>query len=231
MKICPQCQTENFDGNRLCKNCNNPFQVNLTVNYQAGQTAQNFGQSANLNPGQALPKKGISNSVGILIAVGIAIFASCGLCGLIGALNPRKDKVAVATPTPTQTETPATATTPVQPNKPQTPKPYQFNYETDGLELVSAKWEKGGFDTVAIWKVTIKNVSDKTLGDIKFKTVYYSETKNIVGKGGVDALLGKDTIQKSVPPKSTRTFEVNDGFISDEAQTANFELVSWRIIE
>jgi hypothetical protein len=103
--------------------------------------------------------------------------------------------------------------------------------QRDGLRLISSKWEKGGFGTVAVWKVTIENISDKPLGDIKFRTAYYSETKNKVGQGGVDALLGKDTIEKIVPPKSKRTFEVNDGFISDEAHTGTFELVSWRIIQ
>ena len=57
-----------------------------------------------------------------------------------------------------------------------------------------------------------------------------SETGNVVSKGGVDAILGKDTIEKIVPPKSTRTFEVNDGIIGEEAATANFDIVSWREI-
>ncbi|HYX72063.1 MAG TPA: hypothetical protein VE732_04775, partial [Nitrososphaera sp.] len=52
--------------------------------------------------------------------------------------------------------------------------------EKEGLRLVSSKWQKGGFGTVAVWKVTIENISDKPLGDIKFRTAYYSETKNKV---------------------------------------------------
>jgi hypothetical protein len=103
--------------------------------------------------------------------------------------------------------------------------------EKEGLRLVSSKWQKGGFGTVAVWRVTIENISDKPLGDIKFRTAYYSETKNKVGQGGVDGLIGKDTIEKIVPPKSKRTFEVNDGFVSDEANTGSFELVSWRVIQ
>jgi len=98
------------------------------------------------------------------------------------------------------------------------------------LQLVSAKWQKGGFGTVALWKVTIKNVSDKPLGDIKFSTEYYSETKNVVSKGGTKGLVGKDTIEKIVPPKSTKTFDVNDGFVGDEAHTAELKLESWRIV-
>jgi hypothetical protein len=81
-----------------------------------------------------------------------------------------------------------------------------------------------------MWKVTIKNESDKPLGDIKFRTVYLSESGNVVAKGGVDSLLGKDTIEKIVPAKKSRTFEVNDGFISDEAERADFQIVTWREI-
>jgi len=103
--------------------------------------------------------------------------------------------------------------------------------EKDGLRLISSKWQKGGFGTVALWKVTIENLSDRTLGDMKYRTAYFSESGNKVASGGVDSLIGKDTIEKIVPPKSKRTFEVNDGFISDEANTATFQLVSWRVIQ
>lgn len=96
------------------------------------------------------------------------------------------------------------------------------------LELVKSTWKKGGFGSVAIWVVTVRNNSNKNLGDIKFRTGYFSETGNKVGRGGVDGLIGKDTIEKIVPAKKTRTFEVNDGFVSDEAETAGFEIVSWR---
>ena len=98
------------------------------------------------------------------------------------------------------------------------------------LVLVKAVWQAGGFGTVAIWHVTIKNESSVPLGDIKYRTIYKSETGNIVSKGGVDGLVGKDTIEKIVPSKSTRTFEVNDGFIGDEAHSGGFEIVSWREI-
>jgi hypothetical protein len=98
------------------------------------------------------------------------------------------------------------------------------------LEIVKATWKKGGFGAIALWDVTIRNNSDKPLGDIKFRTQYSSETGNIVSKGGVDGVLGKDTIEKVVPPGKTRKFEVNDGFVSDEAHKAGFELVSWREI-
>jgi hypothetical protein len=162
------------------------------------------------------------NNLNLIIVVGILLVIGC-------ACPPPKtgnNTGAPSSPSPTQPQNPANITTnaPANVNKP-------FNYEKDGLQHVSSKWQKGGFGTVAIWKVTIKNVSDKPLGDIKFSTEYYSETKNIVSKGGTKGLLGKDTIEKIVPPKSTRTFEVNDGFVGDEAESADFQLESWRIIE
>lgn len=99
-----------------------------------------------------------------------------------------------------------------------------------GLKVISAKWEKGGFGAVAIWKVTLQNTSKVKLGNIKFRTAYFSETGNKVSSGGVDGLVGKDTIEKLVEPGKKRTFEVNDGFVSDEAHTATFSVVSWEII-
>lgn len=98
------------------------------------------------------------------------------------------------------------------------------------LVVVKASWEKGGFGSIAIWRVTFKNNTDRPIGDIKYRTAYYSETGNQVDRGGVDALLDKNTVQKVIPPKSTRTIEINDGFTHSEAHRAGFELVSWRFV-
>lgn len=104
------------------------------------------------------------------------------------------------------------------------------NAATDRLIVVTAKWEKGGFDTVALWRVTFKNVSDQSIGDIQYRTAYYSETGNLVDKGGVDSILDKKVVQKVVPPNSTRTIEINDGFLHSEAHRATFDLVGCRFI-
>lgn len=95
------------------------------------------------------------------------------------------------------------------------------------LEVVKSDWQRGGFDTVAIWKVTFRNKSDRPIGNIKYRTRYYAETGAVVDKGGVDSLISKDTLQKVIKPGQTRTIEVNDGFINDESDTATFEVVSW----
>src|SRR5262249_40896730 len=95
------------------------------------------------------------------------------------------------------------------------------------LVLVQATWQKSGPNTVAIWKVTLKNTSDRPIGDIRYRTAYFSEIGNQVGKGGVDAVLGGRMIQKVIPPKSTRIIEVNDGFTHIEAHHGTFDLVDW----
>lgn len=162
-----------------------------------------------------------TNNLNLVLVIGILLIIGC-VC------PPPKEKSEKPKVSPTSVPVKTQDNTKTN-TKTSEPKP--FDYEKDGLQVVSSKWEKGGFGSIAIWKVTIKNVSDKPLGDIKFSTEYYSETKNIVGKGGTKGLVGKDTIQKIVPPKTTKTFEVNDGFISDEAVSASFEIESWRVIE
>lgn len=99
----------------------------------------------------------------------------------------------------------------------------------EGLEVVKAVWSAEAFGTVAEWKVTIRNKSDAPLGNITYRTVYLSETGGVVDKGGVDAALtgSQRMIQRVIPPKSSRTLEVNDGFINKEAHRARFELVDW----
>lgn len=165
------------------------------------------------------------NNLNLIIAIGFLLVVGCTCASPNSNTDRSSQNAAPTTNTSVGTDT-------VGPNNSKagnTSTP--FDYLTDGLVKVSAKWHKGGFGSIAIWKVTIKNVSDKPLGDIKFSTEYFSETNNLVGRGGTKGILGKDTIEKIVPAKSTRTFEVNDGFVSDEAVTANFTLESWRIIE
>lgn len=161
------------------------------------------------------------NNLNLVIAIGILWVIGCS------CPSPDANKNG-AVPSPASSPAQQNSANSGNPTSANTNAP--FNYEKDGLQLVSAKWQTGGFGTVALWKVTIKNVSDKPLGDIKFSTEYFSETKNVVSKGGTKGLVGKDTIEKIVPPKSTKTFDVNDGFVSDEAHTADLKLESWRIV-
>ena len=44
------------------------------------------------------------------------------------------------------------------------------------LQVVNSTWGKGGFDSVAIWRVTFLNRSDKPIGNIRYRTSYTAET-------------------------------------------------------
>jgi|GEM_PF-5829717 len=189
-----------------------------------------------LQPSSFAKKSTISTPTALVIA----LVSMCGMCGVIGMIGAAVDSikngnagntgVASTKPSPTPTPTPSFTPTPKpvpSPSSSETPDPYPYIPE---LMVTKSAWRKGGFENVALWYVTIKNRTDKKLGDIKFRTAYFSETGNDVGKGGVDGWIGKDTIEKYVPPKSSRTFEVNDGFVNDEAVRGKFEIVSWRVI-
>jgi hypothetical protein len=96
----------------------------------------------------------------------------------------------------------------------------------DNVKIIKARWDKDGFGTVAVWQVTLKNTSNKTLGNFKFRTVYKSETGKVVDRGGVDSVLSNGEVPKKILPGKTRTIEINDGFVHSEADNASFELVS-----
>jgi hypothetical protein len=76
------------------------------------------------------------------------------------------------------------------------------------LQVTKHTWEKGGFDTVALWHITFWNRSDKPIGNIRYRTRYTAETGDQVDRGGVDALLGDYTIRKVVPPHQKRTTDI-----------------------
>jgi hypothetical protein len=99
------------------------------------------------------------------------------------------------------------------------------------LQVVSSNWERGGFSNIAIWHVTFRNRSNRPVGNIKYKTEYFSETGTSVDRGGVSGLLAESkTVQKVIPPKGQRTIEINDGFVHSEAHRASFALASWEYV-
>lgn len=98
------------------------------------------------------------------------------------------------------------------------------------LDIVKSSWKTGGFNTVAIWTVTFENKSNRPIGNIKYRTYYYSETDNLVDKGGVDSTIRDTAIQKIIKPHSKRTIEIPDGFVHREAYTAKFDIVDWEFI-
>jgi hypothetical protein len=98
------------------------------------------------------------------------------------------------------------------------------------LQVVSSNWEKSGFGAVVVWKVKFKNTSARPIGNIKYRTSYTAETGDVVDRGGTDSLMSKDTLQKVIKPGETRTLEINDGFVNQEAHQASFAVVSWEYL-
>ena len=95
------------------------------------------------------------------------------------------------------------------------------------MEVLKSTWRKGGFDSVALFTATFRNNTNGPIGNIKYNTDYSAETGEVVTKGGSQSWLGKDMIRKVIPAHSSRTLEINDGFIDSEAVHASFQLVSW----
>lgn len=87
------------------------------------------------------------------------------------------------------------------------------------LEIVSSSWHKGGFDTIALWKVRIRNKSKLVAyRDMVYKTSYSAASGTEVGESA-----GK--ILEIIRPGQVRTFEVNDGFVHSQATRGGFSLI------
>src|SRR6476620_4305649 len=76
-----------------------------------------------------------------------------------------------------------------------TPRPYTHSYapsvpsesptpDLSLLQITKHTWEKGGFDTVALWHITFWNRSDKPIGNIRYRTRYMAETGDQVDRAG-----------------------------------------------
>jgi len=86
------------------------------------------------------------------------------------------------------------------------------------LVVVRSSWQKGGFDTVALWTVTIKNNSViAAYKDIEYETSYSAAS-------GTDVDDNSGKILDLLEPGKTRTFEVNDGFVRSQASRARFDI-------
>jgi hypothetical protein len=99
------------------------------------------------------------------------------------------------------------------------------------LKVLNVSWHKGGFDTVSILNVTIKNLSKSFIDDIQYDTVYTAETGETVTKGGAHQLFGVKDVKKVVLPGQTRTLEINDGFIDTEAVRVTFQITGYKLLD
>lgn len=92
------------------------------------------------------------------------------------------------------------------------------------LVVVRSDWKRGGFNNIALWTVTFRNRSNRQIGDMQYKTRYYTETGRLIDKGS-------GTIGKIVRAGRVRKLEVNDGFVHPDAASASFTMVGWRYLE
>lgn len=86
-------------------------------------------------------------------------------------------------------------------------------YVGSDFEIVNSIWEKGGFGVVPIWHVTIKNLTNRPMGNFSYRADYSSETG--IGHNSHTGLL-----EKRLEPGQTKTFEISDGFIDSQANRA-----------
>lgn len=105
----------------------------------------------------------------------------------------------------------------------------QANREANPVAVLRRSWHKGGFGSVAVWRITFYNGTAAPVGNIKYRTRYYSETGNLVDRGGVET-SSEALIQKVIPPREKRTIEINDGFLHKEAVDAEIEILGWDFI-
>ncbi len=97
------------------------------------------------------------------------------------------------------------------------------------ISIVRAGWELGGFGAIALWHVTFKNNTDKPIGNLKYITYYLDETGAVVDRCGIES-FGDNEIRKVIPPRKSRTLEINDCFVHHESHKANFALVDWQYV-
>jgi hypothetical protein len=100
----------------------------------------------------------------------------------------------------------------------------------DKLQVIKKTWKKDGFGTVIMWRMTFRNTGDTPIGNIVYWTTYKAETGDVVDRGGNAAILGDYTIRKVIDPGQTRTIEINDGFVNQEAFNGHFQVVSCEYI-
>jgi hypothetical protein len=90
------------------------------------------------------------------------------------------------------------------------------------LSVVKSSWRTDGFDTVAVWNVTIRN-SNKSVAYVDF-----GYTTHYTGESGTTLHESAGVITQILKPGQTRTFEVNDGFVRSQTTRASFQLIGAR---
>jgi hypothetical protein len=91
----------------------------------------------------------------------------------------------------------------------------------DDIQVVMSEWSKGGFGSIGMWTVSLKNTSTlATYHDIAYRTEYSAPS-------GTKVTQNTGLILDRLAPGEVKTFEnLNDGFINTQASRAGFFVVS-----
>jgi hypothetical protein len=102
----------------------------------------------------------------------------------------------------------------------------------NALQIVESKWVRKDTAKVVTWTLTLKNNSTRPLGNIQYRSRYVNAKGYTVQVGGIsDVIIGTDhTIRQTVAPGSTRTIEIPDVWVHQEAIKGEFALVSWEAV-
>lgn len=96
-----------------------------------------------------------------------------------------------------------------------------IDYPEKYLEITPKNWYLGGFGSVAIHSLSIKNTSEVDYKDIKLQFVYS-------GNSGTILSTNSYTIYDTIPAGQTKTFnELNVGFVNSQVTNSSVTLDSW----
>lgn len=101
-----------------------------------------------------------------------------------------------------------------QKRKLQTEKPQDF------IKITKQNWKKGGFETVGLHTLTLKNNSNLTYKDVVVKFDYYTNTNKFLERK-------VRTIYEYLPPNKEITInELNTGFIPTDAKEVKIGIIT-----
>jgi hypothetical protein len=91
---------------------------------------------------------------------------------------------------------------------------------TDQLTIAKSEWVKGGFDSIALVHVTLKNGGKQAVKDVDLTCHFY-------GPSGTEISTAKVTVFETIGPgKTKRSKELNLGFIDSQVQKAGCEIIA-----
>lgn len=93
------------------------------------------------------------------------------------------------------------------------------------LKIKKHTWGRGGFGSVALHSITIKNESKSDMKDIVLRFLYYSDSEIVL-------TARTFTLYKKIPKGKTMTFNnINVGFIHNQVVSCDVEIVGAKIME